>query len=189
MKPIYFPSPAAFREWLEGHHSSSDELWVGFYKKATGKPSLTWSESVDQALCFGWIDGLRKSVDGGRYKIRFTPRRPGSYWSAINVKKVADLTASGLMRPAGDRAYAARTPEKTERYSFEQQQVAFTEEQLTALQANAKAWAFFESQPAGYRKMATWWVISAKREDTRNRRLATLISDSGNQLRLKQLRR
>ena len=189
MKPIYFPSPAAFRDWLQDHHGSSDELWVGYYKKATGKPSLTWSESVDQALCFGWIDGLRKSVDGERYKIRFTPRRSGSHWSAVNVRKVDELTKAGLMKAAGEKAYAARLPEKTESYSFEQQQVAFDGEQLSAFQANTKAWDFFQSQPAGYRKTAMWWVISAKREDTRSRRLSTLIADSQNGVRLKQLRR
>ena len=101
----YFSSPDAFRDWLKEHHSSEEALWVGFYKKATGRPSLTWSESVDQALCFGWIDGIRKSVDGERYKIRFTPRRPTSHWSAVNIRKMDELRAAGLMRPAGERAY------------------------------------------------------------------------------------
>jgi len=189
MDPIFFASPAAFREWLEGNHEAADELWVGYHKKATGRPSLTWSESVDQALCFGWIDGIRKSVDEERYMIRFTPRRPGSHWSAVNIRKMAELTKAGLVQAAGERAFAALNPNNAETYSYERRELRFDEAQLDALQANTKAWEFFHSQPPGYRNTATGWVMSAKREDTRERRLATLIADSEAGLRIKQLRR
>src|SRR6185436_17402542 len=124
VRPRFFASPARFREWLEKNHGSAKELWVGFHKRHTGKPSLTWPESVEQALCFGWIDGVRKSVDEGRYVIRFSPRKPSSNWSRINVRKVEELTASGLMRPAGLRAFEGRKEERTGVYSFEQRETA-----------------------------------------------------------------
>ncbi len=187
--PIFFSSPGAFRSWLEGEHETAEELWVGYYKKVTGKPSLTWSESVDQALCFGWIDGLRKSIDGECYKIRFTPRRRTSHWSAVNIRKMDELTKAGRVHPAGERAFAALIPHHSELSSFEQEKVDFDADQLETFRTNRTAWDFFQSQPQGYRKTAIWWVISAKREDTRARRLATLISDSEAGLRLKQLRR
>jgi len=187
--PVYFSDPDSFRAWLEENHGSAQELWVGCYKKATGKASMSWSESVDQALCFGWIDGLRRSVDGERYTIRFTPRRPGSHWSALNIRKVDALTEAGLMRPAGERAFAALLPHRAAASAFEQEEVAFEEAQAEAFQANADAWRFFQSQPPGYRKTATWWVISAKRASTRARRLETLIADSEAGCRIKQLRR
>ena len=187
--PIFFPSPGAFRSWLEGEHETAEELWVGYYKKATGKPSLTWSESVDQALCFGWVDGLRKSIDGERYKIRFTPRRRTSHWSAVNIRKMDELTKAGLVHPAGERAFAALIPHHSELSSFEQENVDFDADQLETFRTNRTAWDFFQSQPQGYRKTAIWWVTSAKRADTRARRLATLISDSEAGLRVKQLRR
>jgi uncharacterized protein YdeI (YjbR/CyaY-like superfamily) len=176
---IFFASPAAFRAWLETHHTTASELWVGYWKKGTHQPSLTWPESVDEALCFGWIDGLRKSVDEQRYRIRFTPRKAGSIWSAVNVKRVAVLTSEGRMHPAGLRAFAARNEARTAVYAYEQRATATLGEAYEAqFRANAAAWAFFERQPPSYRNTAAWWVISAKQEATRQRRLATLIADS-----------
>ncbi len=178
-KPTFFPTPAAFRAWLERHHENAKELHVGFYKKSSGKPSITWPESVDEALCFGWIDGKRRSLGPDAYTIRFTPRKPTSIWSAINVKKVAQLKKFGKMRPAGLRAFALRTAERTGVYSFERNRTAQLEPaQERALYANRKAAAFFDAQAPWYRRTAIHWVISAKREETRERRLKQLITDS-----------
>jgi len=187
--PEFFPEPGDFRRWLEKHHRTRDELWVGYWKKATGKPSMTWPESVDEALCFGWIDGLRKSIDAEAYMIRFTPRRPRSNWSLVNIARVAVLTDEGRMAPAGLDAYEARDPERSGVYSFERDEARFTPEQKRALEANAEAWAFWKAQPPGYRKQATAWVTSAKREETRARRLSRLIEDSAQGLRIGPLRR
>jgi uncharacterized protein YdeI (YjbR/CyaY-like superfamily) len=176
-EPRFFRSGAEWRKWLERNHAKADELWVGYHKKATGRPSMTWAESVDEALCFGWIDGLRKSLGDESYKIRFTQRRPGSNWSTVNVKRVKELTKLGLMQPAGTAAFAAR--KSSGNYSYEQRNAAkFAPEQERRFRANRAAWKFFEAQPPGYRRLATWWVISAKREDTRDKRLAKLIEDS-----------
>jgi uncharacterized protein YdeI (YjbR/CyaY-like superfamily) len=178
-KPLFFAAPSEFRAWLELHHATSAELLVGFYKKGSGKPSITWPESVDEALCFGWIDGVRRSLGDDAYTIRFTLRKTTSIWSAINVGKVAELEKLGKMRDAGRRAFAARTAAKTGVYSFERSRAAsFTDAQERALRANRKAAAFFDAQPPWYRRTATHWVISAKREETRTRRLAQLIADS-----------
>ena len=179
MQPKFFATPAAWRNWLEKHNGQRRELLVGFYKKGSGKPSITWPESVDAALCFGWIDGIRRSVDEISYSIRFTPRNPKSNWSAINIKRVAELTGQGLMRPAGVKAFEARTEERSGVYSFEQRNAKFDAAQESRFRANAGAWKFFESQPPGYRRLTTWWVISAKREETRAKRLGILIEDSG----------
>ena len=188
MEPTYFATPADFRAWLETNHDSATELLVGFHKVASGVPSITWPESVDEALCFGWIDGVRRTVDDDRYTIRFTPRRRGSTWSAVNVKKVAALTRDGRMQPAGLLAYEARTDAKTAVYSFEQrEEPRFTREQERRFRADADAWAFFASTPPSYRRASTWWVISAKQRATRERRLAQLIEDSRAGRRLKQL--
>ena len=189
IEPRFFATPAAFRRWLARNHASTQELWVGFHRKATGKASITWPESVDQALCFGWIDGVRKSVDADSYMIRFTPRRTGSVWSAVNIERAEALTAQGLMQPAGAKAFAARDEAKSRRYSFEQKNVGFDEAQLEQFRANRKAWAFFESQPPSYRKTVTWWVQSAKQDATRRRRLATLIADSEAGTRIREMRR
>ena len=179
MKPTFFATAAKFRAWLEAHHEMETELLVGFYKRASGKPSITWPEAVDEALCFGWIDGVRRSLSEDAYTIRFTPRKPTSIWSSINVARVAELTKLGRMRPAGVRAYSARKPEKTGIYSFERNQAAkLSPEQERKLMANRNAFVFFEGQPPWYRRAATHWVISAKREETRDRRLAQLIADS-----------
>jgi uncharacterized protein YdeI (YjbR/CyaY-like superfamily) len=189
-EPVFFAHPEEFRAWLERHHESASELLVGFHRKGTGRPSLTWAQAVDEALCFGWIDGVRRRVDAERYSIRFTPRRARSIWSAVNVARVADLTAQGRMRPAGLRAFEARVPERTGVYSHERAQDArLTAEEEQRFQADAAAWEFFQSQPPGYRRTALHLVVSAKRPETRERRLAALIEDSGRGLRIKQLRR
>ena len=179
MNPIYFESPAAFGAWLEEHHETATEVWVGYWKKATGKPSLVWSEAVDEAVCFGWIDGVARSVDDERYAQRFTPRKNVSNWSAVNIKKAERLRNEGRMRPAGEAAFALRRDDKTAIYSYEQRsnpQLEPAEQAL--LEADAAAWAFFSAKPPSYRKPALWWVISAKKPETRARRLATLIADS-----------
>lgn len=190
MDIIFFETPAAFRSWLEQHHESSQELWVGFYKKGSGKPSITWPESVDEALCFGWIDGLRKSIDDMSYKIRFTPRKPRSTWSAVNIGRVEELTRLGLMHPAGLKAFEQRTAENSGIYAYEQRQDAeLGHEFEQQFRANQEAWAFFQAQPAWYRRTATWWVISAKKDETRRKRLATLIADSAGGRRIRELAR
>jgi uncharacterized protein YdeI (YjbR/CyaY-like superfamily) len=179
MKPKFFATPADFRAWLEAHHDSKRELLVGFRKKGSGKPSITWPESVDEALCFGWIDGVRRSLDATAYTIRFTPRKPTSIWSANNVAKVDRLKKAGKMRPSGLRAFAARTPERTGVYSFERAQAAtLSADQERAFRSNRNAVAFFDAQPPWYRRVALHWVVSAKREETRERRLRQLITDS-----------
>ncbi len=189
-KPIYFTSAAAFRAWLAAHHAAHDELVVGFYKRGAGKPTLTWPESVDQALCFGWIDGVRRRVDDARYTIRFTPRRAGSIWSKINVAKVGSLTDAGHMMPAGERAFAAREEAKTGVYSFERTRAAtLAPADAKRFRAEPAAWKYFMKQPPSYRRAAYHWVISAKQEATRTRRLAQLIADSAAGQWVKPLRR
>lgn len=178
MELKFFATPVAWREWLEKYHDQRQELLVGFYKKDSGKPSITWPESVDAALCFGWIDGVRRRIDDASYSIRFTPRRPRSTWSTVNIKRVEELTRLGLMHPAGIKAFEARREERSGIYSFEQQGIAFASGQEERFHANKSAWKFFESQPPWYRRTATFWVISAKREETREKRLATLIECS-----------
>jgi uncharacterized protein YdeI (YjbR/CyaY-like superfamily) len=179
VKPLFFATAEEFGAWLEEHHETENELWVGLYKKASGKPSMTWPEAVEQALRFGWIDGVRRGIDSESYANRFTPRRPNSNWSAVNVAKVEELKARGLMAPAGLRAYEARTPERTGVYSFERAEAAVLPKELERrLRADAVAWEWFSARPPGYRKSAIHWVISAKREETRMRRLQQLIDCS-----------
>jgi uncharacterized protein YdeI (YjbR/CyaY-like superfamily) len=185
----YFRSPEEFRKWLREHHESADAVLVGFHKAATGRPTMTWAQSVDEALCFGWIDGIRKSVDEGRYTIRFTPRRERSIWSQKNIMRFRELDDAGMVHAAGRAAFEARDEDRTRQYSFEQDQAKLTREQERAFRADTKAWEFFRSQPPSYRKPAIWWVVSAKQEATRARRLAILIHDSANGLRIKPLRR
>jgi uncharacterized protein YdeI (YjbR/CyaY-like superfamily) len=190
MEVTFFESPAAFRVWLDEHHETVKELWVGFYKKSSGRPSITWPESVDEALCFGWIDGIRKSVDDISYTIRFTPRKPRSNWSAVNIARVAELTRLGRMRPAGNKAFEQRVVEKSGVYSHEQRHTTQLDEAFEQqFRANPAAWDFFQAQPAGYRRMAIWWVVSAKKEATRLKRLATLIDDSAHGRRIAELAR
>ena len=181
---IFFASPEEFRDWLDRHHATEREVQVGYYKKHTGRPSMTWAQSVDEALCYGWIDGVRKSVDAESYTTRFTPRRRGSNWSAVNIRRVGELTALGRMRPPGLRAFEVRDESKTSPYSSENAPVDFDADTAEQFRAQGAAWDFFIAQPPGYRRTATWWVMSAKREDTRRKRLATLIEDSGNGRRL-----
>ncbi len=189
MKPTFFRSPDQFRRWLEENHATARELLVGYYKKASGRPSITWPESVDEALCFGWIDGVRKTVDAVSYTIRFTPRRTRSVWSTVNIRRVEVLTAEGRMRPAGLKAFAARLENKSGIYSYEQRRAELDEPYAGVLRANAAARAFFDSQPPSYRKAAVWWVVSAKREETRLKRLATLVEDSAAGRRIAPLAR
>lgn len=180
MKPTFFATPSRFRGWLVKHHDSAQELWVGFYKKSSGKASITWPEAVDAALCFGWVDGVRKGIDDLSYANRFTPRRPRSNWSTRNVKRVKELTKLGLMNPAGLKAFEARTEEKSGTYSYEQRHLARLEKaDERRFRADKKAWDYFQKQAPSYRQAAIWWVMSAKKEETRRRRLATLIEDSG----------
>jgi uncharacterized protein YdeI (YjbR/CyaY-like superfamily) len=178
VEPTFFATPGELRAWLEAHHQGETELLVGFYKKGSGRPSITWPESVDEALCFGWIDGVRRSLGDEAYTIRFTPRTKRSFWSNVNVRRAGELIAEGRMRPAGLAAFEARSGERSGVYSFEQDEVAFDAAQARRFQADAKAWDFFQAQPPWYRRTATWWVISAKKEETRAKRLATLIEDS-----------
>lgn len=176
--PQFFASQDDFRKWLEANHDKAIELVVGFYKVGSGKPSMTWSQSVDQAICFGWIDGIRKSIDSESYLIRFTPRNPKSIWSAVNIKKVEELTRQGLMRPAGLAAFNKRDEKKSGIYSYERDHPVLAEEFETLFKANAKAWEYFQSMPVSYRRPSTLWVMSAKQETTRLKRLNELIRDS-----------
>ena len=174
---IFFDCPAAFRKWLEQHHQDASVLWVGYYKKHTGKPTLTWPESVDQALCFGWIDGLRRTVDADRYRIRFTPRKPTSIWSDVNQKRFATLLREGLVHPAGKAAFARKEAEKSGIYSFEQHpdQLILPTWIEERIRQDPKAWTFFQALPPSVRKPSIWWAISAKQEATRLRRLEELV--------------
>jgi uncharacterized protein YdeI (YjbR/CyaY-like superfamily) len=176
--PKFFETPSAWRSWLEKHHADQTELLVGFHKKGSGKPSITWPESVDQALCFGWIDGVRRNIDETSYSIRFTPRKSVSTWSVVNMRRVGELMALGLIHPSGRKAFEARIEKRSGIYSFEQTNIAFTSEQEEIFRANSKAWTFFAAQPPGYKRVMTWWVINAKREETRVSRLAKLIEES-----------
>lgn len=185
----FFATPTEFGRWLELHHASAGELIVGFWKKGSGHPSMTWEESVEQALRFGWIDGVRRSLGEKAYTIRFTPRRAGSIWSAKNLRTMTRLIEQGRVAPAGLAVYAARDVAKTNRYSFEQEDAALSAEQEKRFRMNRKAWTFFESQPPSYRRPAIWWVVSAKRAATQEKRLAQLIADSAAGLRIAMLRR
>jgi uncharacterized protein YdeI (YjbR/CyaY-like superfamily) len=177
--PIFFETPGELRAWLEEHHTTASELWVGYHKKASGRRSLTWSQVVDEALCFGWIDSKVQRIDELRHRQRLTPRRPNSNWSAVNIAKVAELRAQGRMTPAGEAAFAARREERSAVYSYERRhEAAFDGEQEAAFRENATAWEWFAVQTPSYRTMATFWVVSAKRPETRARRLATLIECS-----------
>ena len=187
MKPIFFATPGEWRAWLNENHADEDEVLVGFHKKASRLPSMTWSESVDQALCFGWIDGVRRGIDETSYSIRFTPRRARSIWSDVNIKKVERLSEQGLMHPSGLAAFEKRSEERSKIYSYERANAKLDDASVKKFRANEKAWVFWESQPPGYRRTATWWVISAKRDVTRGRRLAALIEVSADGRRIDQL--
>ena len=178
MKPRFFKTPSDFRKWLEAHHVSAPELWVGFYKRDSGKPSITWPQSVDEALCFGWIDGIRKSIDDFSYKIRFTPRKSRSTWSAVNIKRAGELSELGLMQAMGLKAFQAREENRSGIYSYEQRSPELPDHYGKKLKKNLAAWKFFSAQPPSYRKAANWWVVSAKKEETRLKRLDNLIQHS-----------
>ncbi len=175
----FFSSQSAFGRWLENNHNQVRELWVGFYKKESGKGGITYREALDEALCFGWIDGLRKAVDDSSYTIRFTPRQADSIWSEINTKRVNELTKLGRLQKPGLVAFEARDREKSRQYSYERNNCKLEAEHEKKFKANLRAWEFFRGQAPWYRRTTTWWVVSAKREETRLKRLATLIEDSG----------
>ncbi len=189
MEVKFFKTPADLRKWFEKNHDKLAEQWIGFYKKASGKPSITWPESVDQALCFGWIDGVRKSIDDESYKIRFTPRKAKSIWSSVNIKRAGELKELGLMHPKGLAAFDNRDEKLTYQYSFERVAVELDKAYEKKFKRNKKAWDFFQSQPPSYRKPAFWWIMSAKQEETRLRRLDALIKDSEAGQRVGPLRR
>lgn len=184
-KPKFFATPLHFRRWLEKHHAKKDELWVGYYKKDSGRRSITWPESVDEALCFGWIDGIRKGVDDISYTTRFTPRRKTSVWSAVNIRNVERLIESNRMQPPGLAAFEGRNKDRCEIYSYEQRPADLPEVFAKQMRKNKKAWQFFQKQPPGYRRIMTWWIVSAKQEGTRQARLAKLIAGSAKQQRLR----
>ncbi|HEY4742223.1 MAG: YdeI/OmpD-associated family protein [Candidatus Acidiferrales bacterium] len=179
MKAKFFATPAELRDWLEEAHLREQELWVGFYKKSSGKPSITWPEAVDALLCFGWIDGVRKSLDEISYTIRVTPRKTKSTWSAINIRRAAELSKLGLMKPAGVKAFEARTDDNSAIYSYEQRKSATLPPEFEKrFRRNKKAWKFFSAQPPGYRRLSIFRVVSAKREETRVKRLEILVRES-----------
>jgi len=186
MNPTFFETPAELRTWLEKNHTKATELWLGFHKKGSGKPSVTYAEALDEALCLGWIDGVRKSLGDESYTIRFTPRRRGSIWSGINIKRATELTTLGRMAPAGLRAFEARDEKKSAIYTYEKPPAELAPAEVRAFRANKKAWAFWSAQPPGYRRLALGWVTGAKKDETRARRLAQLVEDSANGRRLAQ---
>ncbi|MBZ0288379.1 MAG: YdeI/OmpD-associated family protein [Anaerolineae bacterium] len=186
-KPTFFPTPADWRAWLAENHDKESELLVGFYKKDSGKPSITWPESVDQALCFGWIDGIRKSIDEESYTIRFTPRKPRSNWSGVNIKRFGELAEQGLVHLAGQAAFDKRKDETSNVYSYEQRdKIKLAEDYVKQLEGNPKAHEFFQAQAASYQKAVRHWIMSAKRPETQLKRLQTLIEDSANGRRIPQ---
>ncbi len=178
MTPKFFSSQNEFRKWLEKNHTQKSELVVGFYKVDSGKPSMTWSESVDQALCFGWIDGVRKSIDKDSYQIRFTPRRSTSIWSAVNIEKIKNLSKKGLMKQAGVAAFDRLKEKKSKIYSYENEEMNFQAVYEKQFKANKKAWKYFQSLAPSYKKSSQNWVMSAKQETTRLKRLNELIKES-----------
>ena len=186
MKPAFFASPGELRAWFKKHGSEARELWVGYYKRHTGKPGITWPESVDEALCVGWIDGLRKRIDDESYMIRFTPRRAGSIWSRVNMRRVEGLTNEKRMQPAGLAAFAARRENKSGIYSYEQRSDQLPEPYAGLMRQNNQAWEYFCRQPSSYRKAVGWWIVSAKREETRQKRLQQLIADSARGRHIRQ---
>jgi uncharacterized protein YdeI (YjbR/CyaY-like superfamily) len=179
MDPVFFSTPDELRAWFEQNHENATELLVGYYKKGASPVGIKHSEAVEQALCFGWIDGTGRRIDDERYQVRFTPRRKGSVWSAVNVAKVTELTERGLMHPAGLHAFEARRPDRVAIYSYEQPEGAeLDEDQLARMRAEPAAWEWFSRQASSYRRSAAHWVVSAKQAETRERRLAQLIADS-----------
>lgn len=187
MKITFFRNASEFRRWLTKHHATATELWVGFYRKSSKKAGITYSEAVDQALCFGWIDGVRRKVDVDSYVNRFTPRQSRSIWSLVNIRRVGELTRLGLMAAPGIAAFEARDAKRSGTYSFENRPASLEPALEEIFKASEQAWAFFQSQPPGYKRICTWWVMSAVKDETRRRRLATLIGDSAHSRRLGML--
>ncbi|MGC2109477.1 MAG: YdeI/OmpD-associated family protein [Candidatus Korobacteraceae bacterium] len=187
MNPTFFPSPSEFRKWLEKNHAEARELLLGFHRKDSGKPSITYPEALDQALCFGWIDGIRRRFDPSSYTIRFTPRKPGSIWSAVNTKRAGELMKQERMHAWGQKVFDERDQKKSELYSYERQNCKFEGALEKKFRANKKAWQFYQAQAPWYRRTCCWWVISARQEETRLRHLAQLIQDSAQGRRIKQL--
>ncbi len=177
---VFFRSPVELREWLAQHHQDAEELWVGFYKKGSGIPSTTWPEALDEALCYGWIDGIRRGIDKTSYTIRFTPRRPGSIWSVVNVKRALELIALDRMQPAGRKAFEDRNLEKSGFYGYERERLYLDNAYEEKLRSNANAWVFFQSRSPSYQRYALAWVMRARKEETRLSRLAALIEHSEN---------
>ena len=186
-KPLFFPTQSDFRKWLQENHEKETELLVGFYKVGSGKKSITWSQSVDEALCFGWIDGVRRSIDEESYSIRFTPRKPKSIWSAINIKKIAELTDQKLMYPAGLAAFSKREENKSRIYSYEKEKSTLPDDFLKKFKLNHKAWKYFQSLPASYKNPAIHWIVTAKQDLTKAKRLEELIRDSEAGKKIKRL--
>jgi uncharacterized protein YdeI (YjbR/CyaY-like superfamily) len=184
--PRFFRTPAAFRDWLHANHDQASELLVGFYRKDSGRESISWPESVDEALCYGWIDGVRRSIDGESYSIRFTPRKATSIWSNVNIAKVEALVREGRMMPAGLAAYARRDPARSGIYAFEKEAAVFDADAQRTFKKSRAGWAFFHAQPAGYQRLATHYVVSAKRPETRAKRLAAVIMHSARGERIPQ---
>jgi len=185
VKPTFFETPAQFRKWLAKNHAKAAELLVGFHKRGSGRTSITWPESVDEALCYGWIDGVRKRVDDASYTIRFSPRRPTSIWSAINIRRVKVLTDEGRMTAAGAAAYEKRRENRSGIYAYEQRPQTLPEPYAKRMRGDKAAWGFFQAQPPGYRKQMAWWIVSAKTEETRLKRLGKLIEASAAGKRLR----
>jgi uncharacterized protein YdeI (YjbR/CyaY-like superfamily) len=183
-RPRFFASAAAFRRWLAAHHARVRELWVGFHKKDSGRPSVTYPEALDEALCFGWIDGVRKNVGATSYTIRFTPRKVDSFWSVVNTRRVAALRKAGRMAAPGLAAFSRRDRSRTKRYSYERGAARLTPAEQRRFKAEAKAWAFFRAQPPGYQRLATWYVASAKKDETRRKRLEILMASAARGKRL-----
>jgi uncharacterized protein YdeI (YjbR/CyaY-like superfamily) len=189
MKPTFFASQPDFRKWLAANHNRAGELLVGFHRRDSGKGGLSYPEALDEALCFGWIDGVRRRFSASSYSIRFSPRKPDSIWSAVNARRFTELSKQGRIHPAGRKIFERRDKKKSNLYSYERASCQLGSEYEKQFRANKAAWEFYQSQPPGYRRTSCWWVISAKQEATRGRRLATLIADSANGLRIKPLRR
>ena len=185
----HYKTPTALRKWFEKNHDKRDELWIGFYKKSSGKGGVTYKEAVDLALCYGWIDGIRKSVDAESYTIRFTPRRARSIWSDVNIKRVKELMKTGVIHEAGMAAYERRREDRSGVYSFERKRRGLSDEYVRKIKANKKAWAYYSSRPPGYRRTSGHWVMAAKKEETRERRLGILIECSAKGERVPVLRR
>ena len=187
MEPLFFRAPEEFRAWLRAHHTSEREALLGFFKKRSGGASFTQAQAVEEALCFGWIDGHVKALDENRYTARFTRRTPHSIWSAVNIRRAERLIAEGRMEPPGLAVFSGRDPRQAGKYSFENEPQSLAEADEARFREHPAAWAFFQAQPPSYRRTAIWWVVSAKKEETRQKRLATLIQDAADGRRLKHL--